>query len=195
MKRRAAWVAGCVALAVVCGSTSAGLFSGGIGSAMYYGPYTGTHNYSYATAYSYNLPFTPNGFSSPWVFPYTNDWTSSPWNGYAYPGRPLFHKTPPYFTAPAPADLPAGPGEAGVVAGPAPAVVCVHVPADAEVWFDGSMTQQAGSDRTFASPPLPGGKAFHYAVRARWTEGGKSFEQFQMVTVQAGRQSQVRFPQ
>jgi uncharacterized protein (TIGR03000 family) len=184
-----------LALAVVSGTTWAGVFSGGIGSAMYYGPYTGTFNYSYATAYSYNLPFTPNGFSSPWVIPYTNDWTSSPWNGYAYPGRPLFHKTPAYFAAPAPADFITLPGEAGAVGGPASAVVSVHVPAEAQVWFDGSETQQAGTDRTFQSPPLTPGKTFHYTVRARWTDGGKAFEQFQMVTVQAGRQSQIRFPQ
>jgi uncharacterized protein (TIGR03000 family) len=162
---------------------------------MYYGPYTGTHNYSYAVAYSYNLPFTSNGFSSPWVIPPYNDWTSTPWNGYAYPGRPFFHKTPPYFAAPAPVAFESVPGEAGMSTGPAPAVVCVHVPSDAQVWFDGTPTQLTGSDRTFQSPALPAGEAFHYAVRARWTEGGKSFEQFQMVTVQAGRQAQIRFPQ
>jgi uncharacterized protein (TIGR03000 family) len=179
-------------MAAAAGAAMAGPFSGGIGSAMIYGPYTGGHGYSYATAYSYSLPFTNNGFSSPWVYPY--DWTSIPWNGYTYPGRPLFHTTPEYFAAPAPVDL--APVPAGAVAtSAAPAVVAVHLPADAELWFDGSATGQTGSDRTFTSPPLPSGKAFHYAVRARWTEGGKRVEQFQMVTVQAGQQARATFPQ
>jgi uncharacterized protein (TIGR03000 family) len=168
----------------------AGPFSGGIGSAMIYGPYTGTHNYSYAEAYSYGLPFTPNGFSSPWVYPY--DWTSSPWNGYAYPGRPFF-KAHSYFDAPTPLDLGPVP-EAPAVTSPAPAVVSVHVPADAELWFDGARTEQLGSDRAFQSPPLPPGKAYSYALRARWTEGGKAVEQFQMIKVTAGRQVRVSFP-
>jgi uncharacterized protein (TIGR03000 family) len=159
---------------------------------MIYGPYTGGHGYSYATAYSYNLPFTSTGFAGPWTYPY--DWTSIPNNGYSYPGRPLFCKTPSYFAAPEPIDLEPV-GVAPVAAAPAPAVVSIHVPAEAEVWFDSNKTQQTGNDRTFQSPPLPGGRAYHYAVRARWVQDGKTMEQFQMVKVQAGQQSRVQFPQ
>jgi uncharacterized protein (TIGR03000 family) len=36
----------------------AGPFNEGIGSAMIYGPYTGGHNYSYNTAYSYGFAFS-----------------------------------------------------------------------------------------------------------------------------------------
>jgi uncharacterized protein (TIGR03000 family) len=189
-------MAGCAALAglaLAAGSAAAGLFSGGIGNAMIYGPYTGGHGYSYNVAYSYNLPFTSTGFAGPWTYPY--DWTSIPNNGYAYPGRPFFCKKPPsYFAAPEPIDLQPIPG-AAVVGEPAPAVVLIHTPVDAEVWFDGNKTQQAGSDRTFQSPPLPTGQSYHYAVRARWAENGKMVEQFQMVKVQAGQQSRVSFPQ
>src|SRR5438270_3402526 len=37
----------------------AGLFDRGIGGAMYYGPYTGGHAYSYNVAYSYGFAFSP----------------------------------------------------------------------------------------------------------------------------------------
>jgi uncharacterized protein (TIGR03000 family) len=178
-------------LAATAGFGLAGPFSGGIGSAMIYGPYTGGPGYSYATAYHYSLPFTNNGFSSPWVYPY--DWTSIPWNGYSYPGRPLF-KSSTCFAAPAPVEL--VPVPAGAVAtSSAPAVVAVHVPADAELWFDGSRTDQTGSDRSFESPPLPPGKVFHYTVRARWMDGGKRMEQFQLIQVRAGQQARATFPQ
>jgi uncharacterized protein (TIGR03000 family) len=194
MKMRARYAAGCAALAgllAAAGTAAAWPFGGGIGNAMIYGPYTGGHGYSYAEAYGYNLPFTSNGFSSPWTYPY--DWTSIPNNGYVYPGRPLFKKTPPYFAVPEPVDLAPVPG--GPAGEPACAVLSVHVPPNAEVWFDGNPTQLTGSDRTFQSPPLPAGPSYHYAVRARWTEDGKAVEQFQMVKVQAGQQSRVSFPQ
>jgi uncharacterized protein (TIGR03000 family) len=194
MKMRRKFMAIVAALGSVAGFVavaSAGPFSGGIGSAMIYGPYTGGFGYSYATAYSYSLPFTNNGFSSPWVYPY--DWTSTPWNGYSYPGRPLFNKAPSFFAVSAPMDLQPVP-PASALSTPAPVVISVHVPAEAELWFDGNKTQQTGSDRTFQSPPLAAGKAFNYSLRARWMEDGKAVEQVQIVKVQAGQQAGVTFP-
>jgi uncharacterized protein (TIGR03000 family) len=180
MTRRGAWAVLVGLLAV--GGARAGLFDQGIGSAMYYGPYTGGHGYSYATAYHYMLPFTANGFSSPWVYPY--DWSSYPYRGYAFPPRTRF-----FSTVPPSLEVPVPPGD------PQPALVNVEVPPNAEVWIDGAPTTQAGPTRAFQSPPLAAGKTYHYVVRARWKEGGGPVEQVRVVDVQGGQQSRVTFAQ
>src|SRR5437899_2964731 len=83
MTRHRTWVAVGTALGFLA---AAGISrAGGIGSAMYYGPYTGGHGSSYNTAYSYGLPFTSAGFSGPWTYPY--DWTSYPYRGLAFPAK------------------------------------------------------------------------------------------------------------
>jgi uncharacterized protein (TIGR03000 family) len=191
MSGRGTWL-GCVALAcwAVC---AGGSRAGGIGNAMYYGPYTGGFGYSYAEAYHYVLPFNNAGFSSPWVYP--NDWTSYPYRGQTYPYnnpglRSLFkHKAPPADAV----DL--EPVPTGVVAAEAAAVVTVQVPADAELWFDGARTAQTGPSRSFQSPPLKTDKTYHYVVRVRWVEDGKAVEQIQVVDVRGGQQARARFPQ
>jgi len=75
----------------------------------------------------------------------------------------------------------------------APATVEVRVPADAELWFDGTKTSQTGSQRIFATPPLPPGQAFTYEVRATWMSGGAPMSQIRKVQVQAGQTSVVTF--
>jgi uncharacterized protein (TIGR03000 family) len=161
-----------------------------IGSAMWYGPYTGGFGYSYATAYHYSLPFSSAGYYGPWTYPY--DWSSLPNNGYAFPARPLhplFHRGP--LTVDPVPNLDDGP----VVTVPTPARIIVHAPPEAELWFDGNATKQKGPERTFETPPLVPGKSYNYAVRARWTQNGKTVEQFAMATVQPGGQASVQFPQ
>jgi uncharacterized protein (TIGR03000 family) len=72
--------------------------------------------------------------------------------------------------------------------------VSVHVPANAEVWFDGNPTQQRGERRTYVSPPLDSDKALHYDVRARWVDdNGRMVEQTRRVAVRAGQLSMVDF--
>jgi uncharacterized protein (TIGR03000 family) len=72
--------------------------------------------------------------------------------------------------------------------------VSVHVPANAEVWFDGQPTQQRGERRTFVSPPLDSDKTLHYEVRARWTDAnGQKVEQTRRVAVRAGQLSTADF--
>jgi uncharacterized protein (TIGR03000 family) len=163
--------------------------AGGIGNAMIYGPYTGGFSYSYATAYGYFLPFNSAGFSSPWTYP--TDWTSYPYRGYHFPERPPGS----FLCARDVIHVPDPPAAVAVVGEPRPAMVVVQVPAGAELWFDGNQTKQAGGERVFFSPPLQPGHAFHYVVRARWPQDGKPVEQFQMITVQAGQQARVQFPQ
>jgi uncharacterized protein (TIGR03000 family) len=180
----------------------AGLFNQGIGSAMYYGPYTGGHGYSYNVAYSYGFAFSS---ADTW----RRDPLAYPGGVYPYPIGPypprrlLFPTTPTYapYTAdmvdnslipgsvPAPALLPVP----GTVAGQS-ATIRVVVPAGAEVWFGQEKTTQTGTERLFQSPPVPPGRNLIYSVRAKWIEGGKEVEQFQAVNVRAGALSEVRFP-
>ncbi len=71
--------------------------------------------------------------------------------------------------------------------------IWLTVPADAEVWFDGEPTEQAGELRHFVSPPLAPGRSYTYAVRVRWTKGGKPVEEERRVRVQAGASSRFDF--
>ena len=71
--------------------------------------------------------------------------------------------------------------------------VTVHVPADAEVWFDGDATTQQGERREFASPALTQGKAYSYQIRARWTVGGDVIYQTRTVVVHANDRVEVDF--
>jgi uncharacterized protein (TIGR03000 family) len=75
----------------------------------------------------------------------------------------------------------------------AAAELTVVVPADAEVFVDGELTRQKGTERRFTTPPLVGGKRYTYDVRARWKEGGKPVEQTRKVPVRAGARVRVDF--
>jgi uncharacterized protein (TIGR03000 family) len=73
------------------------------------------------------------------------------------------------------------------------AIVSVHVPSDAEVWFDGKSTKQHGDVREFQSPPLPVGSLYHYKIRARWNEGGRIVDQTRTVPASANRLTVLDF--
>jgi uncharacterized protein (TIGR03000 family) len=77
--------------------------------------------------------------------------------------------------------------------GEATATLTITLPADARLYFDGELTQKTGSERTFTTPPLARGKAFHYDVLARWTAGGKPVERTRTVVVRAGALVRVSF--
>jgi len=70
----------------------------------------------------------------------------------------------------------------------------VHVPAsDAQVWIDGRLTTQTGTERHFQTPPLDLGATFSYVVRAQWLTDGVPHEQTRMVSFQAGDTTTVDF--
>jgi len=74
------------------------------------------------------------------------------------------------------------------------ALVTVRVPTpDAQVWFDGSLTQQQGMQRVFNSPALTAGYAYSYMIKARWIANGQPVEREQRVQVQAGQAVTVDF--
>lgn len=54
-----------------------------------------------------------------------------------------------------------------------PIRVDVNLPADADLWFNGTRTGQRGTYRTFVSPPMAPGRVYTYEIRARWEEGGR----------------------
>ena len=78
--------------------------------------------------------------------------------------------------------------------GEVPAKVIVRVPANAEVWLEGSKTSLTGPVRHFVSPPLEPGSRYTYEIRARWKEDGRAVTQTQKVAVSPGRDVTVNFP-
>jgi uncharacterized protein (TIGR03000 family) len=74
-----------------------------------------------------------------------------------------------------------------------PALITVHVPANAEIWFDGVKTSQTGTNRVFRSPPLQAGQNYSYEVKACWRADGQPVEQTRQVNVWAGATVQVSF--
>jgi uncharacterized protein (TIGR03000 family) len=75
-----------------------------------------------------------------------------------------------------------------------PARLTVKVPADAEVWFDGTKTKTTGSVREYQSPPLTPGSQYSYEIQARWNENGHEVTQTQHVSFAPGRHVDVNFP-
>jgi uncharacterized protein (TIGR03000 family) len=73
------------------------------------------------------------------------------------------------------------------------AFIKVAVPPDAEVFFDGSPTQQRGPNREFQTPPLDPSRTFTYQIRATWTQNGQKMDQTRTVSVQANRTATVDF--
>jgi uncharacterized protein (TIGR03000 family) len=73
------------------------------------------------------------------------------------------------------------------------AEITVLVPADAEVFFDGTPTAQKGTQRLYVTPPLVVGKNYAYEIRARWPDGGKALDQTRKVEVTGGARVRVDF--
>jgi uncharacterized protein (TIGR03000 family) len=71
--------------------------------------------------------------------------------------------------------------------------ITVRLPANAQLWFDDSMTKATGPVREFQSPPLDNGQ-HTYKLRARWTENGRDITQTQTVAISPGMHVTVEFP-
>jgi uncharacterized protein (TIGR03000 family) len=126
------------------------------------------------------FPSRTTSFSTAPLFPYAS--ASFPY-GYGFYVRELPEETQrkPYVP------------EISVEPDPTAATMDVRVPADAEIWFEGTKTGQRGLTRTFVSPPLAKGQAFTYDIRARWKEGDKEVDQTRQINVRAGDHVQVYF--
>jgi uncharacterized protein (TIGR03000 family) len=66
------------------------------------------------------------------------------------------------------------------------ALLMVHVPVDASIWFDGQPTTQKGDLRWFDTAPLEPGYGYYYTVRAVWHEDGKWVSDSEKVVMRAG---------
>jgi uncharacterized protein (TIGR03000 family) len=72
--------------------------------------------------------------------------------------------------------------------------VTVSMPADAEIWFQGTKMTSTGAVREYQSPPLTPGSRYSYDVRARWSQNGHEVTQTQQVEVTAGTHASLHFP-
>jgi uncharacterized protein (TIGR03000 family) len=75
------------------------------------------------------------------------------------------------------------------------ATIDVRVPApDAEVFFEGNNTRQAGIRRLFQSPVLEAGPTYYYKIRAKWKQpDGQIVQQERSVGVKANETTVVDF--
>jgi uncharacterized protein (TIGR03000 family) len=73
------------------------------------------------------------------------------------------------------------------------ALIAVQVPADAELWFNGTKMSGSTQVRQFQTPALEPGREYSYDVLARWTESGRAVERTRKVTVHAGDRLGLNF--
>ena len=73
-----------------------------------------------------------------------------------------------------------------------PATLTVQFPAAAEVWLDGKKVKgEASTEQVLTSPVLAPGQKYTFAVRARWSSGGKTYEATRSVALGAGDRSRM----
>jgi uncharacterized protein (TIGR03000 family) len=188
--------------------TAGSYYRGGTGG--YYRPATGYYNGAYYRS-GYNRGYYPyyyNRYYYPYGFVFGLGLGFGFWPSF-YGGPGLGYIDPGYYwgngqslhafdTYPPPPEGQSYPPPPGMESSPfAPPDFTVHltviVPPQAEVWFEEEKTSQTGSIREFDSPPIPPGRLFSYAVKARWPDSGKFVEIVRQVTVKAGDRTTVDF--
>jgi len=137
-------------------------------------------------------------------YPYPYDTYPYSWSSpvYDYGNYDSFGDVTPSYPDSYPAVTPAAadyqpfdpPAPAAPVRPDTSAHVTVHVPAGAQLWFDGKATTAEGSVREFETPPLTPGSRYLYEVRALWNENGQEVTQTQRAEVSAGSHVDVTFP-
>jgi uncharacterized protein (TIGR03000 family) len=144
--------------------------------------YRGWNHYrpSYGGYYGY-YPYYYNYYPYYGYYPYDGDlaYDSVYDPGYAYPDTP---PAQPYSASTSGAQT------------DTKAYVTVTVPADAQLWFEDTLTKTTGTVREFYSPPLQTDHLYRYKIRARWNDHGHEVTQTQQVKVTAGSRIDVRFP-
>jgi uncharacterized protein (TIGR03000 family) len=200
MRRHRLAAAVVVAAAALLLAPAAGQAQVGMGSSYYAG--------APAAPYYGWAPSDPGALSWPGAFSYTQRYV---WYGYNWPYRGYYshhYHDVPYFPSGGP-PTPTGSVRSaeyeeeralrygyGALSGSegGTARVKVTLPsADAEVWFEGQLTRQRGTQRGFVSPALEPGREYVYDVRARWTENGREVERSRTVRVRADGVARVDF--
>jgi uncharacterized protein (TIGR03000 family) len=147
------------------------------------------------------FPFSPFGYTSFGFAPFGYGFGGYPF-GYGYGGYggyglgmyPTtsygYYWTYTYVSAPAlPRSSSSHLGTPGRTA-----LIEVRVPADAEVWFDGTKSDQTGAERSFRSKPLEADTTYTFEVKARWTENDKPVERTRKVRLMAGEHVRLAMP-
>jgi uncharacterized protein (TIGR03000 family) len=133
------------------------------------------HGYGYGRS-GFDIGKPGSAFSSPnWPSYYPT--TPLPWHA----GAPvvIINVYPAYYPPP--------------IAANGHAYVRVHVPPGSQVSFDGSPTQQTGTDRLFETPPLDPAEDYTYRVSARWRADGQEHTSQRTVHIRAGQTVDVDF--
>jgi uncharacterized protein (TIGR03000 family) len=170
------------ALPVAAGPGGRGGYYGGYRGGYYrghYGPYRGYGGaYVNVRLYGYRpYPYYGLGLGvvvgSPAYVPYPVV------TGPALPATDVAVPDPALPAAPAP-DAPAAPKVDGK------ARLMLLVPANAEVWFDGKLRTEKGTEREFISPVLVPDKVYVYTVRVRYPkDDGTVFDETRPIKVRA----------
>jgi uncharacterized protein (TIGR03000 family) len=147
----------------------------------YYGPYGGP----------YGDPYYWIGYSSPWGYRYDTYYVPRTyrWEYYPQPGT--------YYSDQQPMDrrdyTSFYPSEQANQVPQKSALIKVHVPPGAELWFGGDKTTQTGEFREFVTPDLKQNQDYFYTVKARWMQNGEQTEKTRRVRVHPGSQVTVDF--
>jgi uncharacterized protein (TIGR03000 family) len=74
---------------------------------------------------------------------------------------------------------------------PAPARLIITLPADAKLMIDDYVARSTAGTRTFVSPPLERGQAYHYTLKAELRRGDEPVTVTREATVRAGQETHV----
>ncbi len=157
-----------------------GLYGGGFPYGLGYG--TSRYGLGYGVGYPYYGYGSPLGAGYPNYGTYYNYYGSYP---SAASSTPIVNYSL-YYT-PATTTSTAEPTKDDM------AHLLVVVPENAELWFNGTKTKQAGKEREFVSPALTPGKTYSYEVKASWMDNGKKVEKTRTVDVKANDWKPVDF--
>jgi uncharacterized protein (TIGR03000 family) len=121
------------------------------------------------------------GYAAPYMAP----------SGAPPAGGPPAGGPPPAAGTPEKAPPPVEKKDKDEVLVPTPATITVSLPADAKLLVDDTLTASTSATRTFVSPSLAPGQAFHYTLKAEIVRDGQKLSATEVVTVRAGRETRV----
>lgn len=211
-----------LALAVVLGMAQTsdaqfrfGVGVGGHGSGVYFGntPYYGGYGYGHGYGYSpYGYGYSPYGYGlgyghNSWYNPGYSGGYSRGWPSYYSTYTPSYYSSPGYSSGYAygtPSSgyqsfYPANTGGTQYASNESQSMnnntvfMEMRVPPNAEVWFNGTKTQQTGMFRQFVSPQLEAGKHYTYDIRVTWNEEGRQVARTRKLDVHAGDRMSLDF--
>jgi len=150
----------------------------------YYRNYYGSYNRPYYNTYR------PNYYGSGY-YPYYSGYTTYPYYNSYSSYYPYYNSYPSYAPLTTYVDPYTANNTTTVVSNNRASVEVTVPVANAQVWFDNSLTTQTGTDRWFQTPPLSSASTYH--LRARWQQNGRTITQDKNVTVAPNQTAVVHF--